>query len=264
MEREDKLKDWPNKKDSDIASELFEQYGLSPTVDDTEVVHDEAISTIMQRETDWQLLKRLARRNGFECFVEGTTGFFRRPPVDATPQALLAVQFGEETNVNRFALEVNALTPADVSMFQVDRTNKELLDTTADSSDQKTLGALGAADLVAPGMAAGLVVVGQTVTTGLGEMVGLCRGLFHEREWFVTGEGEIAGNAAGVVLKPRGTVTIKGIGETFSGVYFVSHVTHSFSREGYVQTFEVKRNALLPTGSENFAGGAGGLLGGLP
>src|SRR5713101_8180026 len=32
MEREDKLKDWPGKKDSDIASEIFSQYGLSAEV----------------------------------------------------------------------------------------------------------------------------------------------------------------------------------------------------------------------------------------
>ena len=176
LDREDKLKDWPNKKDSDIASEIFSSHGLSAEVDDTEVIHDEGVSTVIQRETDWQFLSRLALRNGFECFVEGTTGFFRKPIVDAPPQALLAVHFGEETNVNRFVLEVNALTPASISMFQVDRINKEVLDVIADSSDQKTLGATGAADIVGAGVPPGLVVVGQTMTTGSAEMTGLCRG----------------------------------------------------------------------------------------
>ena len=65
MDRVDKLKDWPNKKDSDIASETFRAYGLTPQVTDTDVVHDEEVSTIVQRETDIQLLRRLALRNGF-------------------------------------------------------------------------------------------------------------------------------------------------------------------------------------------------------
>lgn len=263
MEREDKRKDWPNKKDSDVAAEIFSQYGLSSEVDDSQVTHDEAVSTIIQRETDWQFLKRLSLRNGFECFVEGGTGYFRRTRVDAEPQALLAVHFGDDTNVSRFAIEVNALTPADVTMAQVDRTSKEALDATADGGDQPALGAMDAAAIVGPGMPPALMIVGKTATTGSVEMADLCRGLFREREWFVTGEGEMAGNAAGVVLKPRRTVTIKGIGETFSGVYLVSHVTHSFSEDGYVQRFDVKRNALLPTGSEDFAGGAGSLLDGL-
>jgi phage protein D len=262
LDREDKLKDWPNKKDSDIAAEIFQEYGLSADVEETPVIHDEAVSTIIQRETDWRFLKRLARRNDFECFVEGTTGHFRVPQPEATPQPLLAVHFGAETNVNRLSIEVNALTPANVTMFQVDRTNKEVLDTTADTSQQETLGATDGASIVAPGMAPALVVVGQTVTTGTAEMASLCQGLFHQREWFVTGEGEIAGNQYGAVLKPRGTVTIKGIGETFSGVYFVTHVTHSFTDDGYTTTFEVKRNALMPSGSESFSG-EDGLLGGL-
>src|SRR6185312_6470033 len=74
MDRVDRLKEWPNKKDSDIAAEIFESYGLTSSVTGTEVIHDEDISTIIQRETDMQLLRRLAARNGFECFVDGDTG----------------------------------------------------------------------------------------------------------------------------------------------------------------------------------------------
>ena len=79
MDREEKLHAWPNEKDSSIATQIFGLYGFSSVVDDTQVVHDEAVSTIIQRETDIQFLKRLALRNGFECYVEGTTGFFRKP-----------------------------------------------------------------------------------------------------------------------------------------------------------------------------------------
>src|SRR5262245_3117813 len=63
LDREEKLHAWPNEKDSSIATQIFEQYGFSAVVDDTQVVHDEAVSTIIQRETDIQFLKRLAARN---------------------------------------------------------------------------------------------------------------------------------------------------------------------------------------------------------
>lgn len=260
MDREEKLKDWPNKKDSDIASEIFNLYGFTPEVEDTQIIHDEAVSTIIQRETDMQFLKRLALRNGFKCYVEGTTGYFRPPQIDATPQPVLAIHFGDETNINRFSIEVNALAPANVAMFQVDRTNKEVLDATAESSQQTTLGSIDAAGLLGTGMSPGQVYISHNVTTGNPEMTALCQGLFHEGEWFVTGEGEITGNQYGHVLKPRGTVTIKGVGETYSGVYYVSHVTHSFTSEGYMQSFQVKRNAIMPTGSEDFSSSSG-LLG---
>ncbi len=263
MDREDKLKDWPNKKDSDIAAETFQAYGLTPQVTDTDVIHDEEISTIIQRETDIQFLKRLALRNGYECYVDGDTGYFQPPRVADTPQPVLAVQFGDETNVNRFTLEVNALASADVAMFQVDRANKEILDATSQVGRRPALGARPSASYLQSGIAAGLVYVGQAVTTGSSEMAALCQGLYDQGEWFVTGAGEVAANQYGNILKPRGTVTIKGIGETHSGTYYVTHVTHVFTADGYRQVFRVKRNALMPIGSEDFSAEGGGLPGGL-
>jgi hypothetical protein len=143
MDREEKLKDWPDKKDSDIASEIFGLYGLSPEAEDTETIHDEAVSTIIQRETDMQFLKRLALRNGYECYVEGTTGYFGPRQMDESPQPILAIHFGDETNVNQFSIEANSLVPANVSMFQIDRMNREVLDGNADSSQQTLLGERG-------------------------------------------------------------------------------------------------------------------------
>ncbi|MBD1836290.1 phage late control D family protein [Cyanobacteria bacterium FACHB-472] len=262
MDREEKLKDWPNKKDSDIAAEIFSQYGFTPETEDTVVIHDEAISTTIQRETDIQFLRRLALRNGFECYVEGKTGYFRSPKLDAPPQPVLAVHFGDETNVQQFSLEVNALTPANVAMFQVDRATKEILDVTTETSQQPALGETDASGLLTAGMNPGVVVVGGVVATGQPEMNALCQGLYDQGSWFVTGVGEVAANDYGHVLRARQTVTIKGIGETYSGIYYVTHVTHSFTTEGYTQSFRMKRNGLLPTGAEEFSASSG-LLGGL-
>ena len=251
MDREEKLRAWRSEKDSSIAAQIFNLHGFSSVVDDTQVVHDEAVSTIIQRETDMQFLQRLALRNGFECYVEGTTGFFRKPQVDASPQPVLAVHFGEETTINRLTFEVNALTPANVTMFQVDRTSKEVLEAAVTASQQAALGA--ARSIPSAGVAQGQVYVSRDVTTGLPEMTALCQGLLHEAEWFVMAEGEVAGNQYAHVLKPHGTVTIKGVGETYSGVYYVTQVTHTFTPHGYTQFFRAKRNALMPTGTEDFA-----------
>ena len=71
MDRGERLYAWPNERDSAIAAKIFNQHGLLPVVTDTEARHDDKISTIIQRETDMQFLKRLALRNGFVCYVEG-------------------------------------------------------------------------------------------------------------------------------------------------------------------------------------------------
>lgn len=262
MDREEKLKDWPNKKDSDIAAEIFSLYGFTSEVEDTEVIHDEVLSTVIQRETDLQFLKRLALRNGFACYVEGTAAYFRPVPADDEPQPVLAAHFGEETNLTRFSVIVDALRPAHVAMFQVDRLNKEVLSAQVEASDQAPLGDLDASTLLADGVAAAKVYVARNAVTGMPEMDVLCQGLFQEGTWFISGEGEIDAAAYEHMLRPRGLVTIKGVGETYSGVYYVSYVRHAFTCTSYTQHFRVKRDALFSTGTEDFAsnGALGGLL----
>ncbi|MEU6726448.1 contractile injection system protein, VgrG/Pvc8 family [Nonomuraea wenchangensis] len=251
MDRVDRLRAWPNKSDSDIATEVLRSYGLTPRVTGTDVVHDERVSTIIQRETDMRLLRRLALRNGFACYVDGDTVHFGPPMLDERPQPVLAVQFGEQTNVERFCLEVNGLTPVRVAMVQTDRRTGEVLTVEARAGRQRALGARTADAMLAPGMDPGLVQVGQTVTTGEPEMTALCQGLHDRGEWFVTGEGELSGNRYDGVLVPHALVTVKGVGATHSGLYQVTHVTHSFTRAGYRQRFKVRRNALALTGAED-------------
>jgi phage protein D len=263
MDRQDKLKDWASRKDSDIAEEIFGDYGFATQVESTESTHDEQMSTIIQRETDIQFLKRLALRNGYHCYVDGKTGVFGRPQIDADPQHVLSVQFGDETNVNWFHLDVDALATVDVAMVQIDHDTKDVLDAASAPGKQPALGAKPANAFLRANMQPGVLRVGKVATTGSAEMAALCQGLYDEGEWFVTGKGEIAANQYGSVLKPRAPVTIKGIGETHSGVYYVTHVNHVFNADGYIQRFQVKRNGLMPTGAEKFAADDGGLLGSL-
>jgi hypothetical protein len=199
MDREEKLFAWPDATDGSIASQIFSRYKFVPVVDDTTVEHKPAVSTILQRETDMQFLKRLALRNGFECYVEGTKGYFRKPQVEATSQPVLAVHSGAQTNVNCLSIEVNALTPTNITMFQADRTSKKILQAAVitgpqpvDPTLQEGLEAeittgkqppLGATrSFLPPGIAQGQMYISMNVTTGLPEMVALCRGLFHEAE----------------------------------------------------------------------------------
>lgn len=262
MDREERLRGWPDKKDSDIAEEILSGYGFTPKVQDTAVIHEASVSTIVQRETDMQFLRRLALRNGFECFVDGGLAYFRAPPEAEDVQPLLAVHFGAETNVGWFTVQIDAGSPSDIGMFQLHRTNKQVVKSLVKASLQPALGADQAAGLLPAGLPRARAYVGMNATTGATEMDSLCQSLFHRAEWFVTGEGLVDGNHYGSVLRPRRPVTIKGVGETHSGVYYVTHVTHTIDTGGYTQRFRVKRNGLQPKGDEDFAS-AGGLLGGL-
>lgn len=253
LDREEILKDWVSKKDSDIASEIFSNYQLTAQVTDTGVVHDEAVSTIIQRETDMQFLKRLALRNGYECYVQGDTGYFGKPLTDEEPQPVLAVHYGNQTTLNNFRLSVDSVAPANIAMVQIDRESKDVHEVSIESSSHQLYGENDMSSFLTSGQKPRKVYVGKNSATGPEEMSKLCQGLFDRNEWFVYGSGDVFSFDYGHVLMPRKPVTIKGIGEAYSGVYYVNHVKHVFLPHGYSQQIQVKRNALGLLGNENFS-----------
>jgi phage protein D len=250
MSLEEKIKDWPNKADSDIAREIFSNYNLTPEVDDTGVVHDEKAATIIQRDTDIQFLKRLARRNGFECSVKGDTGFFRKPVLSAPSQPVMAAHFGPDTNLGSIDARVNALRPLRVEMHQIDTISKQVQSASAEAGEQKQLGRDVALSFTVPNGVQSKMFVKQEVAVNQPEMQNLCRALFDEAEWFAHATGEIDSATYGAILETMQPVPVKGAGEMFSGIYYVTSVKHVFGPKGYTQQFAARRNALAPTPSD--------------
>jgi late control gene D protein (GPD) len=262
MSIEEKIKDWPKKSDSDIARQIFTDHYLTPEVEDTAVIHDEPVSTIIQRETDIQFLKRLARRNGFECFVKGETGFFRKPALTESPRPVLAAHFGAESNLISFDARLNALRPTAVEMHQIDTIGKEIQDAAAESNEQERLGRDGASSLEPPNGLASRLFIRHALATGQPEMENLCRAIFDEAEWLIEARGQIESSIYGAVLQARTLAPIKGVGEVFSGMYYITNVRHVFTAENYRQHFTARRNAMGPVDGD-FSGGdslPGGLL----
>lgn len=250
MALEEKIKDWPNRSDSDIARDIFKTYNLTPDVEDTGVIHDEAISTIIQRDTDIRFLHRLARRNGFEVRVNGGKGTFRTPKLSDKPRPPLAAHFGPDTNLSYFDAKVDALSPVRVEMHQIDPVAKQLQDATADAGKQKALGKNPALSFTPPNSATSRAVVKHAVATNQAEMDRLCRARFDEAEWFIEAGGVIDTQSYGAVLLAAQVVPVKGAGAAFSGLYHVTSVKHRFILSRYVQEFTARRNATGPKGDE--------------
>ena len=264
LDREEKLRAWPELSDSDIASAVIGEHGLSADVEDTGLVHDERVSTVMQRESDAVLLRRLAARNGFACWVDGDgdadTLHFRRLDGAGPTQPALAVHFGDETTVMGFSVQVTGPGPTGISIAQLDRTEKTVLTAQAGPSEREPLGATNAEGLVAPRIGTVRSFVAQSPATGEPEMRSLAQAAFEQGQWFVTAEAVIDGNRYGTVLRPRLPVLVKGAGDTHSGQYDVTAVTHRLGVDGYQQHAVLRRNALGLTGQEDFGSGAGGLF----
>ena len=120
MDLAEKQLAWPNKKDHEIAQAIFLSYGLRPDVEDTVATHRETLATILQSETDIRFLRRLAARNGFECHVRGSTGYFRSPNMQEPPQKTLAIEFGRETNLAELRIRVDGTPATEAEIRRVD------------------------------------------------------------------------------------------------------------------------------------------------
>ncbi|HEY5955118.1 MAG TPA: methylmalonyl-CoA mutase family protein, partial [Polyangiaceae bacterium] len=141
MDLDERVVAWPDKKYSDIAAEIFGNYGLTPNVTDTQVLQTQSRDLLIQRGTDWQFLKRLASHIGFDVSVHGTTGYFRPPDLSRAPQKDLAVNFGQEgTNVAWFEPRLVGDLPGKISMARVNAVTKRIEKIAVSQSPLRALG----------------------------------------------------------------------------------------------------------------------------
>ncbi len=245
MDLQDQQRAWPYKKDSDIAQEVFEAYGLGWEVEDTEYVHGDK-ATIMQSETDIRFLQRLAARNGFECFVKGGTGYFRSSNLEQAPQPKLTVPVGNAINL-RF--EIDGTPPTELELRRIDPFEKRVDREVLTDLSERQLAKRSLADLRGS-TRVGRRMLRQEPTAAKQEMRARLRAGYTAASRFVTVSGEIDGRSYGGVLRAKRLVTIDGTGPSHDGNYYVTRVRHVFYPDSYVQSFDARRNAIGVLGTE--------------
>ena len=253
MNLHEKVMLWANLPDAAIATSIFGQHTLVPMVQPTAPTLVEPEGSIIQRGTDIRFLRRLARRNGFDCYVQPEPltgvdqGFFRpRQPV-GLPQAVLNVAMGDETNVTGFRIRYDMTQPTSVVAANLDTTTKAPQPALAPASLQPPMGLEPTLARVLP------PPIVRPVDTGLvrtSELQSLAQAIADQSSYAIVAEGEV-GAAVGI-LRPGGTVNVRGAGRLYNGTYFVTRVTHTITRDDYKQQFEARRNAATMTGAEVF------------
>jgi phage protein D len=253
MNLEEKVKAWPDMSDSAIAQSIFGDHGLTPDVDDTQPTRQETDHTTMQRGTDMQFLRQLARRNGFECYVEAdasgnSVGHFHKPRLDENPQDTLNVNLGMETNVDSFSARYDMLKPAQAKAASIDVSTQDSQPAESTSAEQTALGASSTVPADKPRV----VLLSSTGLAQTGELQTLAQAEVDRSSFAIVAEGELHGATYGSVLKAKKPVNVRGAGTQFSGTYYVERVLHSFSGDGHVQRFRLRRNAGGVKGNERF------------
>ncbi|RME42946.1 MAG: phage late control D family protein [Chloroflexi bacterium] len=252
---EEKTRSWPNMSDSSIAAAIFSEHGFTPQVDATQPVRSESDVVVQQCAADMPFLKQLAARNGYECKVVPNPhtgqneGHFHPPRLNDAPQMTLSVNFGDATNVEEFEIRYDMLRAAAVRAQDIDIHSLQVQEARSESLSWETLGAI-------PALASERPRIRRLKTVGLaetGELQTYAQALVDR--WAlaaISAQGALRPAQAGQVLRARRPVLVRGAGPNFSGLYYVTRVTHLITSDSYSQRFTLYRNALGLTGQESF------------
>jgi phage protein D len=262
MNLEEKVKEWVNVTDADVANAIFGDYGITPADDNTDddsPSHTEDGHSLMQRGSDIQFLRTLARRNGKICRVACAdqpgqrTGYFATPSLDGDPVLTLSLDDPVSWPIDALNLDWDVTRPTSVIARQALFTDADQDGVSADTSDSglTALGDRALADFAGKPMT---VMLAAPVDDG-GELTLRAQALLREADWFVRCEGEADAARLNAILRAGTVVQIDGIGALHSGKYFVWSVRHTITADSHKMKFVLLRNAVGPAPS----GGAGGL-----
>jgi hypothetical protein len=260
MDVQDRAIAYPDSTEADAARQIFQRNGITADVTETPAKHLEDHQLLIQRETDWRFLKRLARRNGFVCFLEHSASagevvaYFGPPKVDADPQADL-IMLRDGNNLLWFDVQQNMVGPVRHAGAAIDPIAKRILR----SSDEPLSTALGGDDVAA-------ATENQLTKQGVDAATALLRdpppldaairragSAATDRDHFsVEARGELDPELYRGLLRARRPVLVKGVGRAMAGVWYVRAVRTTMHDAKLSQTFSFSRNALGPTGGENF------------
>jgi uncharacterized protein len=227
-------RNFDQKKDSEIASTIADEHGLSADVEDTRIVQPK---TEQSQESDQQFLKKLAERNGYELFVFDRTLHFHPPSNDAP--ADIALEWGK--GLVSFAPEINIseqVTTVEVRGWDVAQ-KKEFIGKArqGDEPGRDSDGRSGAEVMKSVCRDGGELKVRAPVFSQ-NEADQLAKAILKKRaETFVSGSGESIGLPE---IKADSNIDLRGIGRLFSRTYYVQQATHTISTGGYRTTFKVK------------------------
>lgn len=239
---------WQDVSDAEIATEIFDRYGFAHDVDATprRVADDTAM---LQRATDAEFLRLLARRHGFEVFVApavdevtpgrhprtAVRGHFRSAPVgrDRLPEAGL---FPHDAPVLvDMTARYDAHQPAAVRSWHVDSRRRTVRSTEIDDpgyprgGDLSRGAVLTAAltEILGEGQAVAPVDVRSAdVPADDEELSTLARADLRGADWFGTAEATVAATRYPAIVRAGRTLPVTGTGPVFAGDWYVRAATH--------------------------------------
>lgn len=243
-------KDNPHKakSDSGVAEHIIESYGtfkIKGAVTATTETPTETVRITQQTgESDLELLRRLAERNGYVFYIEplsmnGSVAYWGPEKRGEQVQESLKVNMGPSTNVMSLNFTEDVLSPIKVTGSRLDPETKQAVKI----ADQKVPGT----PLAQKEIKASRTIVLRCVankTPKLAENAAVAEMTNAPKP--VSGTGTLDTVHYGGVLRARRGVKVAGAGRRNDGLYNVSSVTHEIEPGKYTQQFTLSREGTGP------------------
>ena len=257
LNRDEKVVVFEEKAASEIAESLISEVGLTPQVDDTPPEGGALTRYVVQRGTNMQMLRQLARRNGMWAYVKPgprpgkSIGVFARPSFDPSglPEILL---LGPDRNIDVFSVEFDALRPLKAQAGSITIADKSELNSDVESASLAPLGDEAVHAVLSP---TGIALLART-REEQADIDAATQAAVDLSAFAYSAQGELTNDLYGGIIQPYQVVSVAGIGGRLSGNYVVSRVSHKLTDASYQQQFALIRNA-------RSAGGAAGIPGGI-
>jgi phage protein D len=232
--------------DSTAVTTVLGNYTYIPDVGNTAAMHMQTKHNLIQRSSDLQFVRKLARRNGFKFWVTADqfgieTAHFQRPSLDGEPSAELIIN-RQDFNTNELQISWDAHRPSNVQGIQLDLANKT-----------EIVGAVGASPETLLGGQAQQAFAPDLVTIDLappvddaGDLTARLEAAMIDASYFVHASCETSLQQLNKLVRAHTVVQVTGAGTLHSGKYLVATVTHHLDESAHKMKVQLLRNAIGP------------------
>jgi len=246
---------WPNMPDSAIVAAIFGKYAILPLTAPTPPMRTIVDTTTTQQTRDNAFIQQIASRYSYQLFIQPDplagfdVGHFHPPITAGLPQGVLSIDFGSQSNLTKFRVGNQMLKPTTVVTAYTEPHTRAPVPVIVPVAAELPMGLEPSLlrELIPP-----VEVDAPDDSASPAEKILRAMARVTESARTVAASGEVDGLKFGRPLLAGLPVLVRGAGNQHSGMYLVTSVSHSISRDAYTQSFQAMRNAVGLTGAEVF------------
>ncbi len=238
LQRGHKTRTFLKLKDSEIASQIASDSGLSATVTDSKIVHDYLLQA---NQTDLAFLQERAALINYEVIVQDKKLLFQPMHNDASPE--IQFRFGSNELISFYPRLSSAKQISQTVVSGWDIKDKKPIAAKSQGTEARRMGSENNGAAIAKKTFGAATLLATPPLSSQAEADQQAKAQLNQRVIdLIIGEGTCLGRTD---LIPGKTLSITDLSKKFSGNYYITAVTHRVrSDRGYITEFRVKRNAL--------------------